>query len=71
MEAIAKLLIGLLLVGAIIGGYALLFALPLMWLWDYLMPAIFGLKVLTFWQALAMGVLSGILFRSGCSSKKD
>jgi hypothetical protein len=31
-------------------------------LWNWLMPAIFGLRVITFWQALGLVVLSKILF---------
>ena len=33
-----------------------------MQLWNWLLPPLFGWKVLTFWQALAMLVLSRILF---------
>jgi hypothetical protein len=33
-----------------------------MLLWNWLMPAIFGLTVITFWQALGVLVLSKILF---------
>lgn len=31
-------------------------------LWNWLMPALFGLTVITFWQALGVLVLSKILF---------
>ena len=37
---------------------------PVMWLWNWLMPAIFGLPVITFWQAFGLLVLSHILFKS-------
>ena len=43
---------------------AFLFALPTMWLWNYLMPVIFGLIKISFWQALAMNLLCGFLFKS-------
>ncbi len=33
-----------------------------MYLWNNLMPAIFGLKVITFWQALGLLLLGKILF---------
>ena len=33
-----------------------------MWLWNRLMPALFGLHVLSFWQALGLLILSKILF---------
>jgi hypothetical protein len=31
-------------------------------LWNWLMPAVFGVRVITFWQALGVLVLSRILF---------
>jgi hypothetical protein len=31
-------------------------------LWNWLMPALFGLRVITFWQALGLLVFSRILF---------
>ena len=33
-----------------------------MGLWNWLMPAVFGSRVITFWQALGLLVLSRILF---------
>jgi len=36
--------------------------LATMALWNSLMPAIFGLRVVTFWQALGLFILSRILF---------
>ncbi len=44
---------------------SLLMALPLMWLWDALMPDLFGLETITFWQALGINLLSGIIFGRG------
>jgi hypothetical protein len=49
---------------------AFLLALPTMWLWNYLMPIIFGLIKISFWQALAMNLLSGFLFKSTHSYSK-
>jgi hypothetical protein len=39
-----------------------LFGFAIMQLWNWLMPAIFGLKVITFVQALGLLLLSKILF---------
>jgi len=50
--------IGLMIIGAII-------AYPVMWLWNGLMPVIFGLPIITAWQALGLTILSGFLFKSG------
>lgn len=38
------------------------FTIVLMLLWNWLMPAIFGLGIITFWQALGLLALSKILF---------
>lgn len=38
------------------------FTFVVMRLWNWLMPAIFGLHVITYWQALGIMVLSKILF---------
>jgi hypothetical protein len=63
METIANIL-GVILIAAIL---AILFAFPTMWLWNWLMPAIFGLTKITFWQALGIDILSEILFKSTSS----
>jgi len=41
---------------------ATVFTFVVMWLWNWLMPAIFGLHAITFWQSLGLLVLSKILF---------
>lgn len=50
---------------------ALIMGLPLMLLWNWLMPMLFGLKTLTFWQAVGLNVLSGILFKNTSTTKSD
>ena len=42
----------------------LLWTLPTYWLWNWLMPEIFGLKAITLGQALGITFLSSILFKS-------
>jgi hypothetical protein len=72
METLAKIVGVIVLVAGLIVVMALLFALPTMLLWNWLMPEIFGLKAITFWQALGLNILSGILFKSSSeSSSKD
>ena len=44
--------------------------LPVYWLWNWLMPELFGLHTLTFWQALGVALLSSCLFKSTSSSSK-
>jgi len=51
----------LMFIPLIILGITALGAL-VMYLWNWLMPEIFGLPLLTFWQALGLLVLSKILF---------
>jgi len=38
------------------------FSFVVMSLWNWLMPALFGLRLITFWQALGILILSKILF---------
>ena len=48
---------------------ALVFAFPIMWLWNWLMPVIFGLPNITIWQAVGLYFLSGLLIKSAPSAK--
>jgi len=41
---------------------AALMTMVVMLLWNWLMPILFGLSIITFWQALGILVLSKILF---------
>lgn len=43
---------------------AIIAALPTMWLWNWLMPVIFGLSKITFWQAWGINMLCSILFKA-------
>lgn len=43
-------------------AFGLALGYGLMFLWNALMPAIFGLTAITFWQAIGLFVLSKILF---------
>jgi len=45
-------------------------AIPLYFLWNWLMPAIFGLTTITFWQAWGLSFLSSILFKNSSSNSK-
>jgi hypothetical protein len=64
------------IIGTIIGFVAIvvalsaLLSLPVMWLWDWLMPELFGLKTITWAQAWGLMVLCGMLFKSHTSSSK-
>jgi hypothetical protein len=50
---------------------AILMGLPLQLLWNWLMPRIFGLPTISFWEAVGLNVISSILFKTTVNSKKD
>jgi hypothetical protein len=64
IESIATLL-GLIAIIIVLLGY------PVMLLWNWLMPEIFGLSEITFWQAIGLNILCTILFRPSISIKKQ
>lgn len=54
---------GMVILGILaIGGLAILFGFMVMWLWNWLMPELFGLPTLTFWKAVGVVILSKLLF---------
>ena len=68
------------LIGTLIGiamliiGISALLALPVMWLWNYVVPYQFGLKEIDFLHAWGLNVLCGFIFKSSAhkdNSKKD
>ena len=61
----ALMLIGLVILAAI------LFTIPLQLLWNWLMPQLFNLPMVTFWQAFGLNLLAGILFRTNVNIKKN
>ncbi len=55
-----------------LGFMSVIMALPTQWLWNScLVPALDSVNPIGFWQALGLNVLSGILFKSHASSKKE
>lgn len=43
---------------------SIIFAFPLMWLWNWLMPTLFKVPEITFLQAIGLNILSNMLFKS-------
>jgi hypothetical protein len=43
--------------------FSLLIAFPIKWLWNGVMPDVFGLPEITFWKAYGMYLLSHLLLR--------
>lgn len=42
----------------------------LMWAWNMIMPVLFGLPIISFWQALGIYIISNILFKGTSSIKR-
>jgi len=64
LNEIAKLL-------ALIATFVLILGYPMMWLWNWLMPELFGLPTITFLQAIGLNVLTSIIFRPNVTIKKQ
>lgn len=58
LVGVGVLALGLVIVMSLIPAWLVLV------LWNWLMPAIFGLPTIAFWQAFGITILFGILFRS-------
>lgn len=74
LNKMEKFLLGLgavIVVILIVAVIALLLAFPVMLLWNWLMPVIFGLPAISFWQALGLNLLSGFLFKSSSTSSSS
>ena len=63
--AIAGMVIGGIVLGVVL---AFLFGWVVMLLWNWLMPAIFGLPVISYWQGWGIVLLSQILLKGGWRS---
>jgi hypothetical protein len=45
-----------------VGLFVVVFSFLVMSLWNWLMPTVFGLRPITYWQALGILILSKVLF---------
>ena len=64
-------LIGTLVVIGAIVLIGLLLTIPTYFLWNWIMPDVFGMNKITMIQALGITMLSGILFSNKTGSSKD
>jgi hypothetical protein len=62
---------GILTVVGLVTLAVMLLGYPVMWLWNWLMPVIFGLPYITFYQAVGLNLMSTILFKSSVTVKKN
>ncbi len=65
-ETVARVLLAL----GVITLLGILLGLPLQLLWNWLMPTIFNLPTITFWQAMGLNIMASILFKDN-SIKND
>jgi hypothetical protein len=49
----------------------MLMGFPLMWLWNWVMPSVFNLPQISFWQAVGLNLLSAILIKPTVKVTKD
>lgn len=62
MESLTKM-IGVIIVGLIVlVGLDFLLAIPTMYLWNWLIPKLFNLTTITYWQAWGLSLLAGLIF---------
>jgi hypothetical protein len=56
-------MIGLVIIGLVLAGlFALVLGFVVQWLWNWLMPDIFGLNPISYWQAFGLLFLAKLLF---------
>ncbi len=55
----------------IIAVVSIIAAIPTFFLWNWLMPTIFGIVKITFWQAWGVNFLAGVLFKSSSTKQSD
>lgn len=68
MEKILKVILGIItgIIGLALG--AIITGIFVMLLWNWLMPVIFGLTTISFWQAVGISFLCGALFKNSSSN---
>ena len=57
-------LIGAVVVAVVLLVVGVLYAFPVMWIWNWMMPELFALPALSFWQAFWGTFLCGLLFKN-------
>ena len=67
LNNIGTLILSLFVIGIAAGA---LLALPIMWLWDYFAPSVFGLPEITWLQAWALYIFCNLLLRTNVTVNK-
>lgn len=68
MGKLSEILGKTIIVVIVIAIMALIFGLPVMWLWNDFMPDLFDIRKIKFWEAVEMNLLCGLLFQSSSKS---
>lgn len=68
MDKIIAALLAIVLVGLFVVGLSALLALPVLWLWNGLVPSLFHGPEVTFMQAWGLQLLCACLFKSSAST---
>jgi hypothetical protein len=71
MEILKAILLSVGLIIGVIILTSIICAVPTMLLWNWLMPTIFGLTKISFWQAFGLDLLCGILFKSSNNNNNN
>ena len=63
MNSVIVLFLGLILGAVVIAVFGLIMAIPIMYLWNWIMPDLFDLKTITYLQAWGVFFLAGLLIK--------
>lgn len=64
-----KVIVAVVMAAVMAVVFGALFAIPVMLLWDALIPSLFGLGTITWLQAWGLLILCGLLFKNTNSSQ--
>jgi hypothetical protein len=62
-----NLVVGILFIGL---SSLIVMGAPLMYLWNWVIPSIFGLRYITFWEAIGLNMIAHIIFGQTLSPLK-
>jgi len=67
LRIVLWIILGILVVAAM----GIPFGFGIMWLWNWLMPSIFGLGEITYWQAIGIFILAKLIFGFGSGDHSE
>ena len=69
MEGLVVALLGAVGIAVLMLVLGAIYAFPVMWIWNWLMPELFALPVITFWQAFWGTFMCSLLFKGSSTTK--